>query len=589
VSPGGYRASLATVLAAGAGARIAYVMALPGYDPSFARPLLDGQYYLDWARSLVAGGAGPGGAFYLAPLYPYLLAGFIRLFGENLTLLYLLQNATTVLVAALLAVTARRLAGDRAALAAASLVLLMPTPLFFASRPVGESLALLLLCGALSLAGSERLEASGVAGALAGLASLARPNLLLVTAVWAFADTGAKRWRHAACAVLGTALVLAPVALRNMRVSGHFVPVSSNAGMTLYHGNGPGATGGYTPPAGFSGRVATQRDEATTFARIRSGMPSLDPVEADRYWGRQAIRARLADPIGTLRLVSWRLLLLVDGYEHGLDDSPALDPNPWRRVAPVPFGWVLGMALAGLVLAGWQRTGGRIVWGAIAACAAAPVVFYAASRYRLPLAVVLCLPAGIGVAELTRAVREAPTARKTLLAFSTGLSVVLLSILVPSGELARSEEAGALANRVDVEQRAGDLDAALRTARAAVSLDPSNAMALYNLGVVLQAKGRAGEADEAYRRVLRLDAGNAGAAGNLASLLIAAGRPADAVAVVREALARGAGNDVCWNNLVVALSLTGDRAGAESAFSEASRRGVTLDPGLLRAVSGSTS
>jgi hypothetical protein len=54
---------LAAVLAAGAALRIAYVLAQPGYDPRFAQPLLDGQYYLDWARSLAAGGAGPGGAF----------------------------------------------------------------------------------------------------------------------------------------------------------------------------------------------------------------------------------------------------------------------------------------------------------------------------------------------------------------------------------------------------------------------------------------------------------------------------------------------------------------------------------------------
>lgn len=579
-----FSVQLAMVLALGAAVRGAYVLAGPNHDLGWALTSLDGKYYLDWARSLAAGAAGPDGAFYLAPLYPYALAGFLRLFGDNLFLLYLLQHAAIVVVAGLLAVAARRLAGDRAGLAAAALALLLHPPLFFASRPAGESLAVLLTAAALILAGRERLTSTGLAGGLAALAALARPNLLLVPVFWAASEGLARRWRHVACLLGATVLILGPIAIRNLRVSGHLVPISSNAGLTLYHGNGPAATGGYTSPAGFSGKVETQRDEATGLARIRSGDASLDAVDADQYWGRQAIRERLSDPLGSLRLLAWRTLLLADSYEHGLDDPPALDPSPWRRLAPVRFGWILGLSAAAVLLLGWRRTGGRIVWGAVAACAASPLLFFTASRYRLPLEVVLCVPAGVGVSELLLAVREAPWARRTLLAGTAVAGFVLLSIAVPSGELAKSEEAGALANRVELETKAGHLDAALKTAQASVALDPSNLLARYNLGVVFQAQGRSAEAEDSFRAVLRLDAGHAAAAGNLANLLIAEQKPQEAVGVLRDALEKGAGNDVCWNNLVVALALSGDNDAARAAFDEAARRGVPLDRALFDAI-----
>jgi Flp pilus assembly protein TadD len=170
---------------------------------------------------------------------------------------------------------------------------------------------------------------------------------------------------------------------------------------------------------------------------------------------------------------------------------------------------------------------------------------------------------------------------------ATGL--LILSIAVPSGELARSEEAGALANLAVSLKQAGDLDAAERAAREATLKDGSCVFAWYNLGFILQAEGKPAAAEAAYRDVLRRDGGHAAAAGNLSNLLIDAGQAGDAVTLLRGAIAAGAGSDVCWNNLVVALALAGDSAGARDAFAEASRRGVTLDPGLLHAVGGAGS
>ncbi len=305
-------------------------------------------------------------------------------------------------------------------------------------------------------------------------------------------------------------------------------------------------------------------------------------MEADGWWGREAIRARLSDPAGTARLVARRALLFLDNAEHGLDYAPALDENPWRRAAPVPFALIAGLAAAGLVALGFRGSGGGIVWSAILACAATPVLFYASSRYRLPASVLLCVPAGCGLAALAGALEVRARRR----AWAGGACAALLagSLAVPSADLTRVELAGALANRAVAYRQAGDLGAAERDARRASELDPSSATARFDLGAVLEAAGRAADAEVAYREALALDAASAEAAGNLAALLIRRGAALEAVPILRRALSAHPTHAACRTNLVIALASAGDLEEARKAARDAAEAGIALDAGLLREI-----
>jgi len=273
-------------------------------------------------------------------------------------------------------------------------------------------------------------------------------------------------------------------------------------------------------------------------------------------------------------------LLLVDNHEYGLDYAPALDGNPWRWVAPVPFGLMLGLVVAGLILRGIGGAGGRPVWTAVLASAVTPAVFYASCRYRLPLTTLLTVPAGAGLSALLGLTGN-PRPGRRVLALGLGSLSLAISLLVFSRDLSRADEAGSLANRAVSYKQAGDLASATRDLERALRLEPGSAPAWYNLGTVLEATGSAGEAERAYRAALSLDPSQAEAAGNLGALLIHGGSSAEAVAILRRALAGRPGHAVCWTNLVIALASLGDVAGAREAASEAARAGVALEPALL--------
>jgi Flp pilus assembly protein TadD len=570
---------LAVLLAAALAARVAYVLAQPASDPSFERPQLDGAYHLAAARALLEGEGGPEGAYYLAPGYAFFLAAVVGVAGESFTVLYVVQHALIVAAAGFLALAARRRIGSGAGLWAAALVLLYHPTLFFASRPLSEAPAVALVALALLLGCGQAGWTPLATGLLSGLAAILRPNLLLVPLAWIGLDLGRRRLARAGAVLLGVGIALLPVMARNLVVSGHPVLISSNAGLTLYHGNGPGAAGGYTRPAGFSGSLVAQREEATRIASSRAGRP-LDAVEADGYWGAAALEARLSSPLDTLVLLGKKTVLSLSSTEMALDYAPSLDADPWRWAAPLPFGGLLGLATAGVILLGFRGSGGAATWGAIVASAASLGAFYVSSRYRLPAAVLLCVPAGAGAATL---ISRAPNRRRVAAGAAAG-AVALVSLALPTFGLAREAEAAALANRAVSRIAAGDPRGAERDLREALRREGQSVPAWFNLGTVLESAGDAAGAEDAYREALRHDPYHAASAGNLAVLMLRSGRAAEAVPLLEGALLQRPHDSTCWTNLVVARLSLGDLQGARHAAESAARFEVVLDPGLLALV-----
>jgi Flp pilus assembly protein TadD len=450
-----------------------------------------------------------------------------------------------------------------------------------------------------------------LSGVLLGLLVLSRENAIallpvVVMAVW---DQAQHRLPAALMAVGATALVLAPVGIRNLAVGGELHLTTSQLGPNFYIGNSARATGTYVPLKTDRGSVEYERQDATEMAEASAGH-RLRPSEVSSYWFRQGRDWIQVAPGAWLRLTGRKVLLLLNGTEAADTEDIATHAEysiPLRVAATwLHFGVIAPLAILGMWL---TRRRLRELWPLYAfsgVFAASVIGFYVMDRYRYPLVPVLVLFAGVAVVEVagywtTHARREragavllfvaAVIACNWPLQSSTDMQAVThynIGIALADAHLSDQAEvqyrraialqpalAGPHTNLGGLLGARGDqLAEALSQCREAVRLDPGSSSAHINLGVVLGSLGKTDEAVGALTRALALDPRNADAHYNLAKALIALGRAQPAMEQLRETIRLQPSRSQAYNNLGILLCSEGHLAeGIEQL-----RIAVKLDP-----------
>jgi len=189
------------------------------------------------------------------PLYPYVLGGTYRVFGDQLVVGRAFSLIIGVAVAALAALLISRIATRRAGLIAGLCVALYPPLLANDTAILTEGLSLLLLVGILLLLVDRRWI---VAGGLCGLLVLTRTSaqfLIPIVALWLLWQIG---WKRALGFVGIAVIVVSPWVVRNWVVMGS--PVLNTS-------NGFNAAAIYSPEAielgGFVDPAIDQRFKST--------------------------------------------------------------------------------------------------------------------------------------------------------------------------------------------------------------------------------------------------------------------------------------------------------------------------------------
>jgi 4-amino-4-deoxy-L-arabinose transferase-like glycosyltransferase len=251
--PRAFVVRLAAIVAGGVALRALYLFTI-------ARDVtgIGDWHFYHWQANLIANGRGFLDPYALLngdtvpsaghpPLYPLVLAGVSKLGGTgelSHRALGLILGAITIVLIALLA---RRAAGDRAGLIAAAIAAVYPALIAADGALMSESLYGLLVAGAL-LACWQLMERPGpwpaaAAGALIALAALTRSEaLLLIPALvipLAWRAGPAAHWVRIAAAVGAFAVVLAPWTIRNATTFERFVPISTNDATVIAGANCP--------------------------------------------------------------------------------------------------------------------------------------------------------------------------------------------------------------------------------------------------------------------------------------------------------------------------------------------------------------
>jgi superkiller protein 3 len=151
----------------------------------------------------------------------------------------------------------------------------------------------------------------------------------------------------------------------------------------------------------------------------------------------------------------------------------------------------------------------------------------------------------------------------------------LSDAMLVDASLHSSDRFAALMLRARAFEMLRDLPRAIVDVDGALALDPSNARAWNELGILCADAGRGDRAIDAFAHATRADPRYARGWNNLGNALRDAGRWAESLAAFERAATADAEYALAWANLGAMQRLTGNDVGARSAL----RRALALDPG----------
>ncbi len=497
--------------------------------PLFEAPVLDAAACVDEARYLrEVSWAGRPEPFRQPPLYPYLLA-VLGSVDESPWLPRLLQAGLGATTCGLLLAVGHRLFSAPVALAAALACALYGPFAYFAGELLPVTLAVLLdllLLWMLLRSPPGPAWRWAVPGLVLGLSALTAATVLLLAPfvlwwLWRFPPQGSERglrWQRGLWFAAGCAVVVAPVTVRNLVVGGD---------LGLYTGNSAGQDRMVAGPERL--RLADPSSGETS----REGLSEPSRHLLERSW--EVIRA---EPWGWAGLMARRACLFWRGEEisRGPDpyfaraESPVLAALLWDRGLAFPFGLVAPLALAGLVFlvafpadpGGGPSRERALLAGFVIVYAAAAVLFFVASPYRLPVVPLLLLVACHGARALARRPLRWPGIVLTALAcVALNAGPVPLAVASPADE--HYWRGSAYERR---EMPAG----AAREYRTALRLDPRHLGAIVDLAALEVEGGKPAAAVDLYRRYLDIAPHSVPVRRELAAALVSAGRAAEAIA-----------------------------------------------------------
>ena len=572
----------AGILLLAAGVRLGYWLEVRD-EPFVAKLVGDSAEFDGWARGIASGDWLGSEAFFQPPLYPYLLAVVYAL-GGGLDTIYLLQVALAVLAVWGVGRVGRRLGGEGVGLAAMGLAALYGPFVFHDVQLMKESLAVLfvalLLWLTVSLRDSGRVWGWAGVGVLLGVLVLLRENaflagLFLVPLVF---RAGEGRWaagRRLALGLLGLALVLLPVAARNMAVGGGFLPTTFQGGANLWIGNHAGAAGTYAPLAPGAQVPALEQQAPRMLAERETGR-ELTPREVSRFWAGRVVDWALAEPAAFAKLQLRKLRLFWSFYEWP-DSVDYYWMRGRSRILGAPllqFGGVVILALAGL----WIERRRIGPWSPVllwtVGWTLSVVAFFVFSRYRLPVAPALIVLGAAPVAALGRSVAAGSLRR------SAGLVVVLIAAWVVPALAGYAPRLDLVHHNLGrLAQERGDLMVAEVHYRQAAAVNEGFFLSRLNLGALAARTGRPEVAARWYAEAVALEPESAAAWTGLAATRLARGQLEPAREALEHALTIDPRHVEALHNLAVLSLAAGDLPGA----TEWNRRTLEVAPGFAPA------
>jgi tetratricopeptide (TPR) repeat protein len=504
------------------GLRVVFVLGMRD-NPTFDRPILDGEYHVDWARAIAAGEdfyalkhGGHPGPYFRAPLYIWFLGAIFRFFGDGLLLPRLVQcsfGAATTLLAYLIG---KRAFDVRVGLLAALMAATYWVSIYFDGELLIETLVvpldMLALWLTMGLAERRTPLRAALAGLAWGVAAIARPNVLVYApcvVLW-LAWLERARWKQAlapaAAFTLAFFVPILPITAINYFHGGDTVLIASQGGVNFWIGNNPQSDGSTAIVPGTRGGWWQGYRDSIALAE-HDEQRELRPSEVSRYYARKTWAFLLGQPAQAAELLLHKLRLFWVDYELGNNEDVSFVAHRFSWVArwmPLRFAVLGPLGLLGLVLVvtGKGRVRNYPLWSFLLVYMASVVAFFVCSRFRAPVLPVLMVLASHAALWIVEAFRARSTERLALAAAVLIPAAFLVNVLPPN--LRQDDSNGYLQMGV-AEGTRGNMDLAIEYLEKSVQINDQNVFAHTLLGKVLHERHRSEEAIVHLQKALMTD------------------------------------------------------------------------------------
>lgn len=579
-----WRYAPAAIVAAAFAVRAIVLAQLGGHPLLQPTGVLDDAVYVQLARRVATGDLALGpDVYFLAPFYTYLLGLVFALTGGSILAARVVQIALGTSAVFLMMRTADAWFGRRAGLIAGGMAACTGVFVFNEILVLQSSVDVFLTSAALFALTRAVRGQSWLAFATTGLAfgalALNRPNALpcvgAAAIVWIAAHRSRASMLQAATLLLGAALLLAPVAVRNRLVAGDPALITSHGGLNFYIGNRDGADGTWKSLEGISPSIAGQSRDAQRVASQALGQPVSASGASDYYYGLAWTWIR-AHPTDWMALMARKAALTLNAVDIALNYSYTyFSRDETTLLSALLVGpWVLiPLGLVGLVVTRPRDDlASYLAWAAFAPVYALGVAaFFVSSRYRLPLLVPMVVGAGAAIGWIWDRRWSVASREARVAVLALGLLVVLVNWPLQPDDGRMYERGERIVGLMDE----GKIQDGARLLADTQSRYPQPGLLLYRIGLVWRGKGDPAQAVAYLERAMAADPNEPRIRLNLGEALVEAGRAGEAISHLE--VARAAGID--------AASVAYDLAGAyhatrRDAEARASLASIAVTPAM---------
>lgn len=328
---------------------------------------------------------------YRPPLYPLFLACIFSIFTHSYLILGIFQAIIASITCVLVFRIGEYIFDEKTGLISSIIVASYPTLVFYSTQLLSETLFILILYLFIYVFYTvtdepKRIYKWPLLGVLLGLGSLCRPVIFpflffLIPFCFFSREMNLRKW----ILVMGFCLLtIAPWTIRNYRVHGELVLLTTYGGANLWMGNYSGATGYVGGPKNINELVRGKQ---------------VAEVEKDKEFYRKGLNYIVDNPLDVVILSLKKLCLFWSPFvkEH-IGPKYIRERNiDYKTLIGLSFLFVAVFAVIGLfpVSGVWKQS--KLLLMLLIYFSLVSMIFYVSLRYRQPILPIISLFAGRGV------------------------------------------------------------------------------------------------------------------------------------------------------------------------------------------------